>query len=185
MTEQAHIQDSEEEANAYASREDFRRVFDGGLKELYQLSFLLTRDLARAERCLVRGLEDCEAGNSVFREWARSWAKRAIIQNAIRELNPRPSRSTPVSPTIFSDLDHLPSGPDRHFEVDAVLGLEDFERFVFVMSILEHYSEHDCALLLRHPVVEIREARIRALRDLAESRHMDHFPKQIVSEDKE
>jgi len=184
MTEQAHIQDSKKEANAYASREDFRRVFDEDLKELYQLSFLLTGDLARAERCFVGGLEDCETGNSVFREWVHSWAKRAIIQNAIRELNPRPSRSTPLSPTIFSDIDHLPSGPDRHFEVHAVLGLQDFERFVFVMSILEHYSEHDCALLLRRSVVEIREARIRALTDLAESRHMDHSQKQIVLQEK-
>ena len=184
MIEQAHIQDSKKEANAYASGEDFRRVFDEDLKELYQLSFLLTRDLARGERCFVGGLEDCEAGNSVFREWAHSWAKRAIIQNAIRELNPRPGRSTPVSPTIFSDIDHLLSGPDRHFEVDAVLGLEDFERFVFVMSILEHYSEHDCALLLRRSVVEIREARIRALTDLAKSRHMDHSQNQIVLPEK-
>jgi len=177
MTEQADMQDSKKEANAYASREDFRRVFDEHLKELYQLSFLLTRDLARAERCLVSGLEDCEAGNSVFREWAHSWAKRAIIQNAIRELNPRPSHSTPVSPTTLPDIDHLSSGPDRHFEVDAVLGLEDFERFVFVMSILEHYSEHDCVLLLRCSVAEIRKARIRALTGLAESRHMDHSQK--------
>jgi DNA-directed RNA polymerase specialized sigma24 family protein len=185
MAEQAHIQDSEEEANAYASREDFRRVFDEGLKELYQLSFLLTRDLARAERCLVRGLEDCEAGNSVFREWARSWAKRAIIQNAIREVKPGPNVSnSPPSPPIFSDIDQLSSGPDKHFEVDFVLGLEDFERFVFVMSILEHYSDHDCALLLRRSVVEIREARIRALTNLEKSRLMDHFPKQIVSEEK-
>ena len=25
--------------------------------------------------------------------------------------------------------------------------LEDFERLVFVLSVLEHYSEHDCGLL--------------------------------------
>jgi hypothetical protein len=31
-------------------------------------------------------------------------------------------------------------------ELNAILRLEDFERFVFIMSVLEHYSEHDCVL---------------------------------------
>jgi len=75
-----------EQANRYASREDFHTIFSEHLNELYQLSFLLTRDPAMAERCLVSGLEDCVTGNRAFREWARSWAKRTIVQNAIREL---------------------------------------------------------------------------------------------------
>ena len=98
MTEQAHTLVRDKEANVYASHEDFHTIFNEDLKELYQLSFLLTRDPAKAERCLVSGLEDCVSGNQVFREWARSWAKRTIVQNAIRELKPRPSQSnSPVS----------------------------------------------------------------------------------------
>jgi hypothetical protein len=42
-------------------------------------------------------------------------------------------------------------------------------RFVFIMSILEHYSDHDCALLLGCSVRDIPEARARALRELMES----------------
>jgi hypothetical protein len=153
MTERAHTQVREGEANLYASREDFHTIFSEDLKELYQLSFLLTRDPAKTERCLVGGLEDCATGNRVFREWARSWAKRSIVQNAIRELSPRPSQSNPLlSGAIFPDVDQPPSGTDGHFEMDAVLRLEDFERFVFIMSVLEHYSEHDCALLLIAPL---------------------------------
>jgi DNA-directed RNA polymerase specialized sigma24 family protein len=166
MTEVAHIRVHEERANQYASREDFRRIFNDDTNGLYQLSLLLTRDSVKAEQCFVGGLDDCVAENSVFREWARSWAKRAIIQNAIRKLNPRPRRPSPASPTVFADIDQLSSGPGRYFEIDAVLKLEDHERFVFVMSVLEHYSEHDCALLLGWSVREVREVRTHAIEEM-------------------
>ncbi|PYK90168.1 MAG: hypothetical protein DME35_06815 [Verrucomicrobia bacterium] len=93
MTEQTQMQAPHKEANVYASREDFHTIFNEDLRQLYQLSFLLTRDPAKAERCLVVGLEDCVRENRVFREWARSWAKRVIVQNAICELKPRPIHS--------------------------------------------------------------------------------------------
>ena len=170
MTEQAHTQGRENKTNVYASHEDFRAIFNEDLKELYQLSFLLTRDPAKAERCLVSGLEDCVSGNRVFREWARSWAKRTIVQNAIRELKPRPSQSnSPLFGAMFSDVDQHSRGLGEHFEIDAVLQLADFDRFVFVMSVLEHYSEHDCALLLGCSARDIREGRTRALKELADS----------------
>ena len=147
--------------------------------ELYQLSFLLTRDPAMAERCLVSGLEDCVTGNRVFREWARSWAKRTIVQNAIRELKPRPIHSdSPLSETILPDIGQPLSGPGGHFAFDAVLGLGDFERFVFVMSVLEHYSEYDCGLLLGCSAREVREARSRALEELMDSRQWDLLKNQ-------
>jgi len=112
MTERAHIRVHEEKANQYASREDFRRIFSENTNGLYQLSLLLMRDSAKAEQCFVGGLEDCVAGNSVFREWARSWAKRAIIQNAIRELKPRASQSnSPLPGTVVPDIEELSSGP--------------------------------------------------------------------------
>ena len=167
MPERSHIRVHEQQANQYASRDDFRRIFSEDTNGLYQLSLLLTRDSVKAEQCFVGGLEDCVNGNSVFREWARSWAKRAIIQNAIRELNPRASQSNSRRPgTVVPDIEDLSSDPGRYFEMHAVLRLEDFERFVFVMSALEHYSEHDCALLLGCPVREIREGRTRALRQM-------------------
>jgi DNA-directed RNA polymerase specialized sigma24 family protein len=179
-----HIQAREEQANRYASREDFHTIFSEHLTELYQLSFLLTRDPAKAERCLVSGIEDCVTGNRVFREWARSWAKRTIVQNAIRELKPRPIHSnSPLSEAILPDIDQLLSGPGGHFAMDAVLGLEDFERFVFVMSVLEHYSEHDCGLLLGCSAREVREARSRALKKLIGSSHMESFAEPTVHEE--
>jgi len=173
------------QANRYASREDFHTIFSEHRTELYQLSFLLTRDPARAERCLVSGIEDCVTENRVFREWARSWAKRTIVQNAIRELKPRPSQSTsPLSGAMFSDVDQHSKGPGGHFEIDAVLRLADFDRFVFVMSVLEHYSEHDCALLLGCSARDIREGRTRALKELAASPHMEPSENQLFVQEK-
>jgi DNA-directed RNA polymerase specialized sigma24 family protein len=151
--------------NEYATLEDFCRVFAKGMDELYQLSFLLAGDHRQAKQCFVAGLEDAVKENHVFKEWARSWAKRAIIQNAIRKLKPR-RLATPFSLALPPYVVPLPSDQDRHFEVAGILALGDFERFVFVMSVLEHYSEHDCSLLLGCSPREIREARLRALTQL-------------------
>ena len=82
MREQARNQDRRNEPNPYATREDFIKVFHEDMKGLYQLSFLLTGDHERAEKCFVAGIEDCVGENRVFREWARSWAKRIIIEKA-------------------------------------------------------------------------------------------------------
>ena len=66
MIEQTQMQAPQKEANVYASREDFHTIFNEDLRQLYQLSFLLTRDLAKAERCLVVGLEDCVRETAYF-----------------------------------------------------------------------------------------------------------------------
>jgi DNA-directed RNA polymerase specialized sigma24 family protein len=166
-TGQAHSQISGNGEGRYATREDFLRIFDEDLSDLYQLSFLLTGNHQKGERCFVSGIEDCAKGNRVFREWARAWAKRVIAENAIRELNPRRKVSSSSSiPTVFSRNRHS-SSPNGHFDVDSVLGLADFERFVFVLCVLEHYREHECALLLGCSASEVRDARTRAIAELA------------------
>jgi len=152
-------------ANEYATSEDFCCVFTEGLDDLYQFSLVMTGDRERAEQCFVAGLEDCIKANEVFREWAHSWAKRFIIQIAIRELKPRPRASSFGIP-VATRMRDLPSDRGRHFELADVLALEDFERFVFVMSVLERYSEHDCALLLGCTLRQINETRNRAFAQL-------------------
>ena len=179
MTKAAAIPVREREADPYATHEDFYTIFNDGIKELYQLALLLTREPEKAEQILVNGLEDCVTGNRVFRDWARSWAKRTIIQNAIRELKPRPSQSNSSwSGAIFPDIEQQGRNPGAHFERGAVLRLEDFERFVFTMSVLEHYSEHDCSLLLGCSVREIREGRARALKELTDLSRRDFLQNQ-------
>ena len=174
MTKQTHIEDA---ATRYASCEDFRRVFEEDLHGLYQLSLLLTGDPQKAERCFVAGLDDCVKESRVFKEWARTWAKRVIVKNAIRELHPQSSHSNSSAhvPIVFSANRQL-SGPSGHFDTDAVSGLADFERFVFVLCVLERYREHECALLLGCSDSEVREARTQAIEQFANFWSSDSNP---------
>lgn len=168
MAEPVHIAMRGDGDNRYATCKDFLRIFDEDMHGLYQLSFLLTRDHQKGEKCFVAGVEDCAKENRVFREWARTWAKRVIVQNAIREFRPRSSHSdsTAMLPTAFSNK----NGRIEHFDVNAVLGLADFKRFVYVLCVLEGYREHECALLLGCSASEVREARIQAMQELARFR---------------
>ena len=99
--------------------------------------------------------------------------------NAIRELKPRPSRSglSLYRPALTYTHD-LSSDAIQHFESDAVLALEDFERFVFVISVLEHYSVHECALLLGCSRQTVREGRTRALFGLVDSSSHGRFTRR-------
>jgi len=169
MRKQAGNQDHGNEPNPYATREDFIKVFHEDMAGLYRLSFLLTGDHEKAERCFVAGIEDCVKENRVFREWARSWAKRIIIENAIRELKPRPNLSGASRSANVSSHREKPSGSSGNFDLETVLKLGDFARFVFVMSVLENYSDHECTLLLGCSVLELRQARVHALEELASS----------------
>jgi hypothetical protein len=163
MTRLQNNQIRKDNANRYATGDDFCRVFSEELDSLYQLSFLAIGDHDKAERCVLAGLEDCCRANHVFWDWALSWAKRAIIRHAIRELRPHPHRDS----SSWAELDlrysgKLPNFRGGYFKAEAVLALEDFERFVFVISVLERYSDRDCAVLLGCSLLEVREARTQA-----------------------
>jgi len=159
---------SRKDLNVYATATDFCAVFKAHSDDLYQLAFLLTADHEKAEQCFVAGLEDSVTENHVFKDWAHSWAKRAILRNAIRELKPRPSAGL-SSRGHARHTSPVPSAGGGHFDAGAILGLEKFERFAFVISVLEQYSEHECSLLLGCAPWDIREARSRALTQLASS----------------
>ncbi len=166
MAERAQTQILGNAEDQYATREDFRKILDEDLSRLYQLSFLLTADHQKAERCFVASIEDCAHETRVFREWARAWTKRVVVENAIRELKPRPSRSNNSS-SLPSLGNHQSGSPTGHFTTDALLRLEDFERFVFVLCVLERYRENDCTLLLGCSASQVREAWTRAVETLA------------------
>ena len=174
MTEQAHNGTHGNSLNRYATCKDFLKIFDDDLHGLYQLSFLLAGNHQKAERCVVAGIESCVKANWVFREWARAWAKRMIVENAIRELNPRRqgSNSSALLPPVYS-RNQQSRGAIGHFNLDAMLGLADFERFVFVLCVLERYRMHECALFLGCSASEVRDACAQAIEKLANSRPSD------------
>ena len=160
---------STETSHLYTTSTEFCKVFRHDMDNMHLLSFLLTADLRKAEECFVSGMEDCVKGGYVFRGWARSWARRAIIQNAVRMLAPRANDSS----VRAAPDEALTCRFGRTLEADgaiaSILRLEDFERFVFVMSVLERYSDQDCSVLLGCSRQDVREARMRALQHVAES----------------
>jgi hypothetical protein len=137
---------------------------------LYQLSYLLTADHKKAKPCFLAGLKAGLAADGVFGEWARSSAKRNTIQKAIAAIRPHPVPEDPLVRSTGSGGDGtLPKIRVERLVMDSVLALEDFERFVFVLSVLERYSGRDCALLLGCSVQEVRNAQPRALEHMADS----------------
>jgi hypothetical protein len=153
---------AKEQTTLYASGADFCRIFAEDMNNLYLLSLLLTADEEKAEQCFVAGLDDCANGNQVFQEWAHSWARRAIIKNAVRLLEPQPRETgSHVSGATKLSIDE--SRSMLRAEMSAVLELPAFERFVLVMSVLEGYSDRECALLLGCTRDSVIAGRIRAL----------------------
>jgi DNA-directed RNA polymerase specialized sigma24 family protein len=148
----------------YATGEDFGRIFSKNHDELGQLAFLVCADHNKAEQALVTGIQESVTSNQVFKQWAHSWAKRAVIKNAIRLLKPQPAESESVASSVANkEQRHSESGD---FELARLLALEPFQRFVFVMSALERYSDAECALLLGCSVREIQNAGVRASNEI-------------------
>jgi DNA-directed RNA polymerase specialized sigma24 family protein len=150
--------------DAYASTSDFEHIFTEDMGVLYLLSFLLTGDRDKAEECFVASIGECTQGRRIFKEWARSWARRTVIQSAIRLTAPWQDRQSAMRPAAARVPDKLPS--ELHAEVSAILRLEPLERFVFVMSTLERYSDHECSILLGYSRNDAAGARARGLQQL-------------------
>jgi hypothetical protein len=166
---------SSKRSEPYATSEDFRRLFLEDKSSLHLLSFLLTADLDKAEKCFVSGLEDCLDRNSVFAEWAGTWARRTIVQNAIRMMAPVKNDAGQTSPSASL---HVVGKHAQSVENDTpfagVLSLAKFDRFVFVISVLERYPDQECARLLGTSISEVRQTRERAVLQVAEfSRNKD------------
>ena len=150
----------EERATPYPTVADFLRTFNEEMHSLYLLSFLLTADHDKAEQCLVAAMGECVEGIGGFMDWARSWIRAAVLKHAIQMIKPAPEHADYVS---FISLKRLPTPPGNN-PFAAILLLDAFERFVFVMSILEGQSDEECAILLRCSRRDVTMARLLALK---------------------
>lgn len=167
-------------ATEYASCKDFQRIFNEDMVGLHRLAFLLTADETRAEQCFVAGLEDSIHGNPVFRQWARTWSKRAIIQNAIKTMAPVSSRRGTAQQKSTASSQN---GNDLENVAAIVAAWEPFERFVFVMAVLEGYSPRECSALLACPVQDVIDAKSLALQRLADRPLQEAIAQQRHSDD--
>lgn len=114
-----------------------------------------------------------------------SWARRTVIQNATRNLAPRKNGSTA---NISTDAVSCSFGrtQDTDYAVANIFRLEHFERFVFVMSVLERYSDQDCSVPLGCSRQDVGEIRIRVLPHVAEADRLRTMAKfASVSSDSE
>lgn len=167
------------EDETYAVNDEFQQLFATEMTDLFRLSLNLTADRESAERCLILAMRECLQSSCAFnsRELSRAWARRVVIRNAIhlvkREEGPNPGGS-PGGPTF-----HVQSRPNPYQatavpESLAVINLPDFDRLVYVICVLEHYSIAHCAFLLSRSEKDVNDARVRAVIRVvaAEERHL-------------
>jgi hypothetical protein len=159
----------------YARKEDFVEVFECEQAGLQRLALLLTANSQAANRCLMSAVRECIASSSVSKEWVLSWTRRVIIRNAISlvmgpEGQSFVNRNDDADDGLVAFSRHDSVGVIAGFE--SILDLPDFERFVFVICVLERYSIHDCALLLGKSPRDIVEARQRVGNQV---RHIDEI----------
>jgi len=158
-------------SNEYATCSDFCRIYVEQANSLYLLSLLLTADPQKAEQCFLSGFDDSVSNNSVFKERSYLWARCSIILNAIRLLCPRPDDENEPdearpSPLIGKVPRKVPAEVLAHPNFARIVRLNSFERLIFIMSVLEKYSDQECSLLMdcfRRDVINARTAAIQHL----------------------
>jgi hypothetical protein len=167
--------DKNARSNEYAASSDFCRIYIAQMNSLYLLSLLLTADPEMAERCFLSGFDESVSNNSVFKGRAHLWARRSIIFQSIRLLCPRPNDGKESNEARSSPLNErapgkatgkIPAEVLAYPHYARIVGLNSFERFIFIMSVLEKYSDQECSLLLgcfRRDVINARTSAIRHL----------------------
>jgi len=144
------------------------------MNSLYLLSFLLTADHSKAKRCFVAGLDSAADSPPVFRDWANSWARRAIIQSAIRLAGFGSAAENGTWHVVPSDV-REGTLPTEQPQIIAILELPALERFVFVLSVLERYSIQECSLLLGCTRREAIQAQTRAFEQMGHAIQRDGY----------
>lgn len=152
-------------AARYVTAKDVCESFTEEMHSLYLLSFLLVADPSRAEQCLIAALGDGAVGDRDFLDWAILSARVAILKQAISVIRPTPNGIAYQSSATVK----LPSPSDWNNPFAAITSLGSFERFAFVMSVLEGRSADECATLLSCTRREVEMGRELARAVLAAS----------------
>jgi len=141
---------------SYATNDDFRHLFATESSSLLLLSLRLTANVERAAECLTLAIRDCYQSNAISKLFARVWARRMVIRNAIHMAQ----HPNGYEDDHFEQVD-LQFGEEE--QSSTILCLPKFDRLAFVICVLERLSVPDCALLLRSTPKDVNEAIVRAL----------------------
>jgi len=154
------------ETRSYATDADFQELFTREMTDFSQLSLQLTAEANKAERCLTLAMNDCFGTNTIIKNFARTWARRMVIRNAIYLVL---GINNDFAQDVESEFHLQPRRyrPGELRESLAVLELPEFDRLVFVICVLERLSILDCALLLRKSPKDVNDAMLRATNQIA------------------
>lgn len=128
----------------YRAGTNYADAFVEQMNCLYLLSFLVAADRDAAEKCFTLALDEYVEARGGFMDWAEQEGRRAVLRNAVRIIHPVPKQAYSWSFIDFAP----PLISAAHQPFAAITSLSAFERFVFVMSVLEGLSEEECAALL-------------------------------------
>jgi len=135
----------------YPGAIDYADIFIDQMNCLYLLSFLVTADMQVAERCFSKALEEHVENTCGFMDWAKHDGRRAVLRHAVQLI--RPVQKQAYSCSFHWNVRPLVSAAHQPFA--AITSLSSFERFVFVMSVIEGLSQDECAALLNCGVEDV------------------------------
>lgn len=152
----------------WATQRNVQNYFAAAMNDLFCLAFLVTAHADRAEECVIRSIRECMKSTRILREGLPAWVRNSIIRNGIAIANQfkKDSQEDKECIAVIPPSSRAPAGLADYSA--GVLELSSFDRLVYVICVLEHYTSRHCALLLRTSREEVREARIRALAHIAE-----------------
>lgn len=150
----------------YATSEQFESLFKSRREPLLRLALLLTASSEKAAQSLTLALRDCTLNGSVSTDWIFLWARRAVVRNAAQLVFRKELVSHARNPD--GNCHHGNSQVNsaettRRIDIPSILKMPEFERLVFVITVLEHSSIQDCALLMGQSPKEICDAQKRAM----------------------
>ena len=151
-----------------ATATEIQKHFAAAMNDLFCLAYLLTAHTGRAEECVIRAIRECMKSTRILRERLPAWVRNSVIRHGIAITNeltmarPEDNEFIPVIPPKSRAATGAADYSSGIFE------LSNFDRLVYVICVLEHYTSLHCALLLRSSGSAVRQARARALAHIAE-----------------
>lgn len=130
------------------------------ITDLYLLCFLLTADKMMAEQLFADAMDEYVGSPAAASgAWARGQGRASVIRRAIQVIRPVPKQAQSWS----SRLAGRPLVSSVHEPFSAITSLGTFERFVFVLSVIEGESDETCAALLACDLAEVERSRDLAM----------------------
>jgi hypothetical protein len=139
-----------------SSREDagvteHAEIFIHQMNGLYLLSFLVTANRQVAERCFSEALDEYVEAQGGFLQWAKHDGRRAVLKHTVQVIRPAPNQEYYWS----FDGNRQPLVSVMRQPFAAITSLSTFERFVFVMSVIEGLSQEECAAVLNCSIEDV------------------------------